>query len=114
MCTCTDVGWEGVLRNLTSTQPELGSDVTSLSIQADTSLPDIAHVSITDLHDTRWRVPESLFASVGKHVHMLQSILMLSSPETLHIQSVAFAASHIPFAFRSISLCKCSTVLPCL
>lgn len=78
---CTDVGWEGVLRNLTSTQPELGSDVTSLSIQADTSLPDIAHISITDLHDTRWQVPESLFTSVGKHVRMLQSNLLLSSQE---------------------------------
>lgn len=61
-----DAGWEGILRNLTSTQPELGADVTSLAIKADTSHSDILHVSITDLHDERWRVPSSLFPSPGE------------------------------------------------
>ncbi len=57
----TDMGWEGLLRNLTSTQPELGPDITSLTVKADTSQSDILHISITDLHDERWHVPPSLF-----------------------------------------------------
>lgn len=61
------------MRNLTSTQPELGSDITSLIIQADKSLPSIAHISITDLHDTRWRVPGSLFPSVEARAPGVQS-----------------------------------------
>ena len=58
----TDVGWEGLLRNLTSTQPELGPDITSLTVKADTSQSDILHITITDLHDERWHVPPSLFS----------------------------------------------------
>ncbi len=63
-----DAGWEGLLRNLTSTQAELGPDITSLTVKADTSNADILHISITDLHDERWHVPSSLFpqASLGK------------------------------------------------
>ncbi|KAL0030915.1 hypothetical protein WJX79_000844 [Trebouxia sp. C0005] len=57
----TDVGWEGLLRNLTSTQSELGPDITSLTVKADTSQSDILHITITDLHDERWHVPPSLF-----------------------------------------------------
>ncbi|KAL0022358.1 hypothetical protein WJX77_003500 [Trebouxia sp. C0004] len=57
----TDVGWEGLLRNLTSTQSELGPDITSLSVKADTSQSDVLHITITDLHDERWHVPPSLF-----------------------------------------------------
>ena len=61
-------GWQGLLRNLTSTQPELGPDITSLTVTADTTHADIAHITITDLHDERWHVPPSLFpeASAGK------------------------------------------------
>lgn len=66
------------MRNLTSTQPELGSDVTSLAIQADSSMPDIAHISITDLHDTRWRVPQSLFTPVGEHACRTQTNFVIS------------------------------------
>ena len=60
-------GWQGLLRNLTSTQPELGPDITSLTVTADTTHTDIAHITITDLHDERWHVPPSLFpeASAG-------------------------------------------------
>lgn len=56
-----DVGWEGLLRNLTSTQSELGPDITSLTVKADTNQSDILHITITDLHDERWHVPPSLF-----------------------------------------------------
>ena len=64
---CADVGWEGLLRNLTRTQTELGPDITSLTDQADTSRSDILHITITDLHDERWHVPASLFpeSSIG-------------------------------------------------
>lgn len=61
----TDVGWEGLLRNLTSTQSELGSDITSLTATADTSHSDVVHISITDLHNERWHVPASLFSNSG-------------------------------------------------
>lgn len=65
MFNVADVGWEGLLRNLTSTQPELGSDITSLTITADTSHSGVVHISITDLHNERWHVPASLFSSSG-------------------------------------------------
>ncbi len=64
------MGWEGLLRNLTSTQSELGPDITSLTVTADTSQSDILHITITDLHDERWHVPPSLFpgSSIGAHL----------------------------------------------
>ena len=68
---CADVGWEGLLRNLTSTQTELGPDITSLTVKANMAQSDILHITITDLHDERWHVPASLFpeSSVGALLH---------------------------------------------
>lgn len=60
-----DNGWKGVLRNLTSTQPELGPDITTLQVTADTSQSDILHICITDLHDTRWRVPAHFYPDLS-------------------------------------------------
>ena len=68
---CADAGWEGVLRNLTSTQPELGADITSLMVTADTSQSDIAHICITDLHNTRWQVPSALYPSLGELLYKI-------------------------------------------
>lgn len=76
MMSCADVGWKGVLRNLTSTQPELGPDITTLQVTADTSHDDILHISITDLHDTRWRIPAQFYPewSNGESAHHLTAL----------------------------------------
>ena len=70
-----DNGWKGVLRNLTSTQPELGPDITTLQVTADTSQSDILHISITDLHDTRWRVPAHFYPDLSDGAVLASCIL---------------------------------------
>lgn len=67
LCAPIDKGWTAILRNLTSSQPELGPDITSLQVIADTSQQDKVHIEVTDLHDERWRVPPHLY-STGKHL----------------------------------------------
>ena len=84
----TDVGWKGVLRNLTSTQPDLGPDITTLQVTADTRHDDILHISITDLHDTRWRIPAHFYPelSYGESTyHLTASIHTLLHKSGAHM-----------------------------
>ena len=51
-------GWQGLLRNLTSTQPELGTDIQSLAVKVHTAQPDIVRLTIADYEGQRWQVPQ--------------------------------------------------------
>ncbi|EIE26263.1 hypothetical protein COCSUDRAFT_64412 [Coccomyxa subellipsoidea C-169] len=64
----TAAGVEALLELRKEASPELGVDLKYLKLEADTRIPDILRVRITDPHDKRWEVPRELLAQTPEEV----------------------------------------------